>query len=172
MTTGLLKDILQEIPRKKALLGMDVGKKTIGLAVSDPDLTIATPLKTINRIKFTKDMQDVTQIIKDYEIGGFIIGLPLNMDGSEGPRCQSVRDFAAEMEKYFNHGDGVNLLPPPLWIAFWDERLSTEAVYDLLGNSVDINRSKAKSRGVIDKLAAQNILKGALDFMNATGQFS
>lgn len=159
MTMDLLKDILSDAPKGVALLGMDVGKKTIGLALSNPDQTIATPLHTINRTKFTKDVEALGEIIKDYEIGGYVIGYPLNMDGSEGPRCQSIRDFALEFEK---------TLDDP-WIALWDERLSTVSVEESVDKMVDKRKTKAnaKSSGLIDKLAAQVILQGALDFIQA-----
>ena len=96
MSFGLLRDIAQNAPKNTALLGMDVGKKTIGLALSNPGQTIATPLTTIKRQKFSLDMQELAKIVKEYEIGGFVIGLPLNMDGTEGIRSQSIRDFARE----------------------------------------------------------------------------
>ena len=161
MTIGLLKDIITSVPPNVRLLGMDVGTKTIGLAMSDPAHNIATPLKTISRTKLSKDAIELAKIVKDYEIGGFIIGLPLNTDGSEGPRCQSVRDFAAELAKY---PEVVGKSP---WIAFWDERFSTASVEDFVDNSLDIKKRKAKETGLIDKLAAQSILQGALDFIVA-----
>lgn len=163
MPVGLLKDIIVQIPRNAALMGLDVGTKTIGVAVCDPGQGMATPVTTIKRTKFTKDMQELAKIVRDFEIGGFVIGLPLNMDGSEGPRCQSVRDFAQEMAKR------VEVVGSKPWIALWDERLSTEAVYDLVDKSVDIKVSKAKGRGIIDKLAAQYILQGALDSVKFRG---
>lgn len=158
MTIGLLKNIKDTCPKGRALLGLDVGKKTIGLALCDPDHTIATPLQTINRTKFTKDMNALAEIIAEYEIGGFIVGLPVNMDGSEGRRAQSVRDFAIEMEKFLGNEP---------WIAFWDERLSTVSVEESVDNFVDKRKTKAnaKASGLIDKLAAQVILQGALDFI-------
>ncbi len=157
MPIGLLKDIIDQIPQNIRLLGMDPGSKTIGLAVSDPAHSIATPLKTVRRTKFTKDIEVLHEVIEEYEIGGFVLGYPVNMDGSEGPRCQSVRDFALEME---NHADIFGDNP---WIALWDERLSTETVEGFLVESVDMSRTKRKQ--VIDKLAAQHILQGALDFI-------
>lgn len=158
MAIGLLKDIIRLLPKNTRLLGLDVGKKTIGLAVSDHLHSVATPLKTISRTKFTKDMLEIVKVINDYEISGFVLGLPLNMDGSEGPACQSVRDFASEMEKYLGGAP---------WIALWDERLSTASVYDFVDNSMDINVSKAKKRGIVDKLAAQHILQGSLEFIRS-----
>ena len=119
MTIGLLKNIADNCPQGETLLGLDVGKKTIGLAIGGVQLGIATPLETIRRTKFTKDIVALKEVIKEYDIGGFVIGLPVNMDGSEGPRAQSIRDFAIEMEKTLG-GD--------LWIALWDDRLSTVSV--------------------------------------------
>lgn len=161
MNFGLLKDIVFKAPRSKALLGMDVGKKTIGLALSNPDQTLATPLTTIKRQKFSIDMQELAKIVKEYEVAGFIIGLPLNMDGTEGVRTQSIRDFAREM---LNHPNVVGSSP---WIALWDERLSTASVEDLVDKHVEKRKTRvdAKASGLIDKLAAQVILDGALEFL-------
>ena len=158
MTIDLLKNIVSYCPKGKALLGLDVGKKTIGLALSDPNHQIATPLHTINRTKFSKDMIALSEVIEEYEIGGFVIGLPINMDGSEGRRAQSIRDFAIEMERHLGND---------LWIALWDERLSTVSVEESVDNFVDKRKTKvnAKASGLIDKLAAQVILQGALGFI-------
>jgi putative Holliday junction resolvase len=158
MKIGLLKDMAAKVPKGQSLLGIDIGKKTLGLAVSSNG--IATPLRTLNRTKFTKDVEELANVVQDYEIGGFVLGLPLNMDGSEGPRCQSVRDFAAELVRY---PEVVGKTP---WIALWDERLSTAAVENFVDNSVGINRQKAKERGITDKLAAVVILQGALDYLS------
>ncbi len=160
MTIDLLKNILHERPKGQRILGLDVGKKTIGLALSDPYHGIATPLQTINRTKFTKDMQALQGIAEDYEVKGFILGLPINMDGSEGRRAQSIRDFAAEMARSLGNP----------WIALWDERLSTVSADNIVDNLVEKRKTKinAKASGLIDKLAAQHILQGALDFINAT----
>ncbi len=160
MTIGLLKDIANKAPKGRALLGIDVGKKTLGLAVCDPDHSVATPLMTVQRTKFSKDVEALAAVVKDYEIGGFVLGLPLNMDGSEGPRCQSVRDFAAELK---NHPQVVGITP---WIALWDERLSTVSVEDFVDKTVGIKKSSAKSSGIIDKLAARIILQGAIDYLS------
>lgn len=164
MTVGLLKEIIAQIPKDVPLLGMDVGSKTIGLALSDPGHKLATPLTTIRRTKFTADIQELAKIIAEYEIGGYVIGLPLNTDGSEGPRCQSVRDFALELGKY------PQILGTDPWIALWDERFSTETVEEFVDKTVEKrkNRVNAKSSGLIDKLAAQHILQGALDFIGNT----
>lgn len=137
---------------------MDLGARTIGLAVSDSGQGIATPLKTVRRSKFTRDIEELKIVIDDYEIGGYVLGYPLNMDGSEGSRCQAVRHFAEEL---MNYPRIVGAVP---WIALWDERLSTVSVEDFLVETVDMSRTKRKQ--VVDKLAAQHILQGALDFIN------
>lgn len=131
-------------------MGLDLGSKTIGLALSDFLLSVASPLETINRTKFTKDAIRLEELIEEHEVGALVLGLPLEMDGSEGKRCQSTRDFAINL---FARRD----IP----IALWDERLSTSAVERMLITDVDMTR---KRRGeVIDKLAATYILQGALD---------
>lgn len=161
MPTGLLKDLTEHVPRNAALLGLDVGKKTIGLAISSPAQSLATPLLTIKRTKFTKDILELGGIIREFDVGGFILGLPVHMDGTEGRRAQSIRDFALEMA---NHPE---IFGPDPFIAFWDERLSTVSVEGFVDKSVDKRKTKAnaKSSGLIDKLAAQVILSGALDFL-------
>ena len=136
----------------RRILGLDMGSKTIGLAVSDVTHMIATPLETIKRTRFSKDLESLNQIIIKHDIGALIIGMPISMDGTEGPRCQSTRQFAA------NVGQAVDLP-----IGFLDERLSTVAVERVLIEDVDMTR---KRRGeVIDKAAAAYILQGALDFL-------
>ena len=147
---------LEQLPLSLAartrLLGLDLGEKTIGLAVSDRRLTVASPLETLRRGKFTKDAEALASLCESREIGGLVFGLPVNMDGSEGPRCQSVRQFAANL---------IELAGFALPTAFWDERLSTAAVERLLIDEVDMSR---KRRGaVVDKMAAAYILQGALD---------
>jgi len=135
-------------PRQR-LLGLDVGEKTIGLAISDSDFTVAAPVDTIRRTKFAADATRLAQLIAEREIGGLVIGLPINMDGSEGPRCQSVRQFAANL-----------LQRMELPIAFWDERLSTAAVTRAM---LDLDVSRASRARAVDKMAAAYILQGALD---------
>ena len=159
MLTGLLKDIASQCPKNTRLLGVDLGTKTIGLAISDAGQRIATPLQTIRRTKFSQDIRAFGQVVREFEIGGFVFGWPLNMDGSEGGACDRVRSFVDEMQNYpqdlrINPGDDI-------WIAYWDERLSTEAVDDFLVKDVDMSRKRRKQ--VVDKLAAQVILQGALD---------
>jgi putative holliday junction resolvase len=131
------------------LLGFDLGEKTIGLALSDTMLTVATPLETLKRGKFTADAATLDAIIARHSIGGLVVGLPLNMDGSDGPSAQSARafgrNFAARRE-----------IP----IAFWDERLSTAAVTRTL---LDADASRQRRAQLVDKMAAAYILQGALD---------
>jgi putative Holliday junction resolvase len=137
------------LPDQARLLGLDLGSKTIGLALSDIERRIATPMETIRRVKFTHDAAELLKIAAAYSVAGMVIGLPLNMDGSEGPRVQSTRAFIR------------NLMPlTPLPIAFWDERLSTMAVTRTL---LDADASRAKRAAVVDKMAAAYILQGALD---------
>jgi len=138
-----------KLKNRQRLLGLDPGTKTIGLALSDFTLTIATPMETIKRKKFTKDILRIKEIIAEHDVGGFVIGLPINMDGSEGPRCQSVRQFASNLAQHFD-------VP----MAFWDERLSTAGVERTL---LQADVSRAKRAEVIDKMAASYILQGALD---------
>lgn len=159
MPIGLLKDLYASVPAYRRLLGLDIGEKTIGLALSDPMHSIATPLLVIQRVKFTKDIEELHKVIKEFEIGGYVLGYPVNMDGTEGPRCQSVRHFAEELVKY------PQIVGANPWISLWDERLSTASVDRFLVEDVDMSRTKRKQ--VVDKLAAQFILQGALDFMGA-----
>ena len=132
------------------LLGLDIGSKTIGLALSDTGLVIASPYDTIRRSKFTKDAEILRTVIAKQQVGGLILGLPVNMDGSEGPRCQSVRQFAANLDQ----------LMPEMLITFWDERLSTAAVTRTL---IEADTSRKRRAELVDKLAAAYILQGALD---------
>jgi putative Holliday junction resolvase len=160
MPIGLLKDVLKDKQNNIRLLGMDISKNNIGLSVSDSALKIATPVRTIKRKKFTKDILLIAEVIKEYDIKGFILGYPLNMDGTEGKSCEMVKHFAQEM---LNHPDIFGKDP---WIALWDERLSTSSVEGFLIESLDMSRNKRKN--VEDALAAQHILQGAIDFI--TGQ--
>ena len=147
-----METALHDLPRQTRLLGLDIGEKTIGLAVSDSGQSVASPLETIRRSKFAKDMERLKEIIAERKVGGLVLGLPINMDGSEGPRCQSVRQFARNLE---------SLAGIALPIAFWDERLSTRAVERFLIDEQDMTRMRRAE--VIDKLAAAYILQGALD---------
>ncbi len=157
-----LENIVNLCPQGVRLLGLDVGKKTIGLAVADSASGLATPLFTVRRTKFSRDIKELEKVIRDYEIGGYVVGYPLNMDGSEGPKCQSMRDFSHELEAQLS----ADLKPKKgLWIALYDERLSTASVENFVDETVDISRRKAKAKGITDKLAAQVILQSALDYM-------
>ncbi|MEM6812312.1 MAG: Holliday junction resolvase RuvX [Pseudomonadota bacterium] len=155
MKIRLLKDCHDAVPKNTRLLGLDLGSKMIGLAISNREQTLATPLDTIRRTKFSKDIEKLDALIKEFEVGGYILGWPLNMDGSEGPRCDVTRSFADEMTKH------PEIFGQKLFIAYWDERLSTQAVDDYWDKSRD-KRGK-KEAGITDKLAAQIILQGALD---------
>ncbi|HVI88834.1 MAG TPA: Holliday junction resolvase RuvX [Dongiaceae bacterium] len=142
--------LCSSLNRHERLFGLDLGEKTIGIAVSDPGLHVATPVVTIRRKKFTLDAQELLRLIEERQVGGLVIGLPRNMDGSEGPRCQSVRQFASNLLK-------LKDLP----IAFWDERLSTVAV---TRDMIEADLSRAKRAQAVDRAAATFILQGALDF--------
>jgi putative Holliday junction resolvase len=144
------------IAKGKRLLGFDVGSKTIGLALSDLSLTIASPLETIRRVKFSRDVERISALVHSHDIGGFVLGMPLNMNGSEGPRAQSTRDFARNL---------TERLPLPL--LFWDERLSTVAVTRTL---VDADTSRRRQSELVDKLAAAYILQGFLDCLKQTAR--
>ena len=137
------------------LLGLDVGEKTIGIAVSDPNLRVAAPVTTIRRTKFTQDAAALAEIMRERAIGGLVIGLPINMDGSEGPKCQSVRQFARNL---LNRADILGVEPE---VTFWDERLSTAAVQRMMIEQADLSRKRRAE--AVDKMAAAYILQGALD---------
>src|SRR3954447_3213612 len=144
-----LIDATAHWPRRGALVGLDLGTKTIGVAVSDPDRRLATGVETIARKNFTTDAARLLVIARERNAAGFVLGLPINMDGSEGPRAQSTRAFARNFSKLTD-----------LAIALWDERLSTAAVErELIG----MDMSRARRALVIDEHAAIFILQGALD---------
>ena len=143
-------------------MALDIGSKTIGVALSDSAQSIAFPKETIKRTKFSRDLKALEEIIRDYDIGGYVLGFPLHMDGTEGRRCQSIRDFALE----FKHQLSSKFQTGDLWIAFYDERLSTETVRNLVDETVDISKRRAKDSGLTDKLAAQHILQGALSVLH------
>ncbi len=148
-----IEELGEALGAGQPLLGLDLGAKTIGLALSDGVLIVATPYRTIRRAKFTADAEELRLCIDEHGVGGLVIGLPVNMDGSEGPRCQSVRQFAANL---------LERLDIP--IAFWDERLSTAAVTRTL---LDADMSRKRRAEVVDKMAASYILQGALDRLAA-----
>jgi putative Holliday junction resolvase len=144
-----IKEFAGAVPMMRALVGLDLGDKTIGVAVSDRLLSVATPLETIRRKKFGIDAARLLEIIANREIAGIILGLPFNMDGSEGPRCQKTRAFARNLSRLTD-------LP----IGYWDERLSTVAAERAL---LEADTSRKRREEVIDHVAAGFILQGVLD---------
>lgn len=150
-----MSDFSAALPRAGALAGLDLGTKTIGVAVSDGLRQVATPLLVIRRQKFTLDAQALLKIVAERGLAGIILGLPRNMDGSEGPRAQSTRAFARNLS---------NLTPLP--IGFWDERLSTVAAERAL---LEGDTSRKRRAEVIDQVAAGYILQGALDRLRHLG---
>ncbi|MCO5093100.1 Holliday junction resolvase RuvX [Bosea sp. (in: a-proteobacteria)] len=156
MTSAIVPlEALLALPAQARLLGLDLGTRTIGLALSDVERRIATPLETIQRVKFGLDAAALLKIAGKHHVAALVLGLPLNMDGSEGPRAQSTRAFAR------------NLAPlTSLPVVFWDERMSTLAVTRTL---LDADASRARRAAVVDKMAAAYILQGALDRLGRLG---
>ncbi|MBL8668516.1 MAG: Holliday junction resolvase RuvX [Rhodospirillales bacterium] len=152
MTVSVLElaALARAVPRGTRLLGIDVGTRTLGLALSDATWTIATPVRTLARTRLAADLRTLSGLVGDLDAGGFIVGLPVQMDGREGPRCQSVRQFVRDLTRAID-------LPA----AFWDERLSTAAVERTLIGEADLGRKRRKH--VVDRAAAAWILQGALD---------
>jgi putative Holliday junction resolvase len=150
MTPDLkLEDLAKRLKSGDRLMGIDLGSKTIGVAISDVGRQIATPLEVIARGKFATDVGQLLSIAARERVGGIVLGLPVNMDGREGPRAQSTRAFARNLSRL-----------SPLPLILWDERLSTAAVERVL---IESNRSRARRAEIVDKLAAAYILQGALD---------
>ncbi len=149
MIHDAFEDFAAALPPMTALMGLDLGEKTIGVAVSDRMRGVASPLETVRRKKFTLDSARLLEIIADREIGGVILGLPKNMDGTEGPRCQSTRAFARNLSRLTD-----------VSIGFWDERLSTVAAEKAL---LEADTTRKRRGQVIDHVAAGYILQGALD---------
>jgi len=152
MAVRNLATLKRTLPPGRRLLGLDLGEKTIGLALSDAGHIIATPMQTIRRGRFAADARTLKGLIGEHDIAALVIGLPVNMDGTEGPRCQSTRAFADNLLRVFD-----------IDIAFWDERLSTAAVTRTL---LEADVSRARRRALVDKMAAAYILQGALDFLS------
>ncbi len=148
MITTSAAEFREELPQGGRLLGLDVGTKTIGAALCDAGWTIATPAELIKRAKFSADLARIRALITAQAVVGLVIGLPLNLDGSESPRTQSTRAFAR------------NLQPLGLPILLWDERWSTQAVTRTL---LDADASRARRAELVDKMAAAYILQGAID---------
>ncbi len=149
MIIEAIEDFAAALPQRRALMGLDLGTKTIGVAVSDSQQGIATPILTVRRKKFGLDAAALLALIEERNIGAVVLGLPRNMDGSEGPRAQSTRAFARNFER---------LCPLPL--TYWDERLSTVAAERAL---LEADTSRARRAELIDHVAAGYILQGALD---------
>ncbi len=150
MLLGKPEELKLSVARGRRLLGFDVGSKTIGLALSDATWTVASPLETLRRKKFSRDAEILLGLIDQHNVGGLVLGMPYNMDGSEGPRCQSTRQFARNL-----------LERRDMPIAFWDERLSTAAVERMMVEEMDMTRKRRAQ--VVDKLAAAYILQGLLE---------
>lgn len=144
-----IEELVPLLDGRRRLLGLDVGSKTVGLAISDALGMAATPLETLRRGKFQPDAQRLFAFAASREVAAFIVGLPINMDGEEGPRCQSVRQFAANL-----------LAVQDAPIVFWDERMSTQAVTRVM---LDADLSRRRRAELVDKAAAAYILQGALD---------
>jgi len=147
-----IEDLPKLLAREARLLGLDVGTKTIGLALSDVTRSIATPYHTVRRTKFTEDAKVIQEAVKEHQVGALVIGLPINLDGSEGPRAQSTRAFARNL--------AARIEVP---MVFWDERLSTAAVKRHL---IEAGASRKRRAQVTDRMAAAYILQGALDRLN------
>ena len=148
MITDKLADFREALPEGGRLAGLDVGTRTIGVALCDAGWTIASPAETIARTKFTQDLEKLKALIARQSVKGLVIGLPLNLDGSDSPRTQSVRAFTRNLEAL-----GLPLL-------LWDERWSTQAVTRTL---LEADASRARRADLVDKLAAAYILQGAID---------
>jgi putative Holliday junction resolvase len=144
-----VEDLAERLPLKARLIGIDLGTKTIGLAVSDVERRIASPLKTLKRAAFRKDADALVAVFAEFAIAGVVIGLPLDLEGRDGPRTQSTRAFARNL-----------MTRTDLPIAFWDERFSTAVV---LRSLIENDVSRARRAEVVDKMAAAYILQGALD---------
>ena len=144
-----ITEIKASLPPGRRVMGLDVGAKTIGLALADLSLTVATPYETLRRSKFTKDAERLAGIVEAEDVGALVIGLPLSMDGAEGRQAQSVRQFAVNLAERLD-------IP----VALWDERLSTAAVTRTL---LEADASRKRRAEVVDKMAAAYILQGALD---------
>jgi len=143
-------EFARALPKEGRLLGLDVGETTIGLALTDAGRMIASPLSTIERSKFSKDIEILKKTIAKHGVTGLVVGYPVNMDGSQGPRTQSTRTFVSNISKHVE-------LP----ILLWDERMSTMAVERMMVDEADMSRKRRSE--LVDKLAASYMLQGFLD---------
>jgi putative Holliday junction resolvase len=148
-TTISIEDLPLHLVRDARLLGLDVGTKTIGMALSDVTRSVATPFETIRRTKFTTDAKTIREVVDKNQVGALVIGLPFNLDGSEGPRAQSTRAFVRNL--------AAHIAVP---MVLWDERLSTAAVERHL---IEADATRKRRAEVIDRMAAAYVLQGALD---------
>jgi putative Holliday junction resolvase len=151
--------LIRQLQRGQILMGLDLGTKTIGIALSDTSFAIASPSETIKRQKLAHDAKALHMLIEQRQVGGVVMGYPLNMDGSAGPRAQATRAFIRNLAKIADF--------PPLPVVLWDERLSTAAVTRTL---IDADASRARRAELVDKLAATYILQGYLDFLRSARQ--
>ena len=142
-------NLIERLHTSQILVGLDVGFKTIGIAVSDRSYTIATPLNTVSRRGTTKDLVKLRECLTEYEIGGFVVGLPISLDGSENEQTKKIRNFSSELQSYFS-------LP----VEYWDERYSSDVIFKEMRNS-DISATKIKKK--LDQKSAAYILQGYLD---------
>jgi putative Holliday junction resolvase len=150
-----LSDFAARLPQGIRIMGLDVGSKTVGLALSDATRSIASALVTLRRTRLTDDLRQLLDLAVRHGVGGFVVGLPLNLDGSAGPRVQATRAFVRNLAK-----------ASPLPVAYWDERLSTVAAERAL---LEADMSRKRRAEVVDKVAATLILQGALDRMRHFG---
>ncbi len=151
-----LAELAMTLPRGARLIGIDVGTKTLGLALSDATRSIASALVTLRRTRLTEDLSRLVALAAQHGAGGFVVGLPLNLDGSAGPRAQATRAFVRNLAK-----------ATPLPVVFWDERLSTVAAQRAL---LEADMSRKRRAEVVDKVAATLILQGALDRIRNLGR--
>ena len=142
-------NLIDRLHTSQILVGLDVGFKTIGIAVSDRSLTIATPIKTVNRKGTKKDLLKIKEFLNDYEIGGFVIGLPLSLDNSENDQTKKVREFSKELKLYFSNP-----------YDFWDERYSSDIIFKEMRKS-ELSSTKIKKK--LDQQSAAYILQGYID---------
>ena len=149
-----ISELMKTFPKGTRLLGLDVGKKNIGIAISDLGLKIASPNSNLKRTKLKKDIESIEQIVLDKNIGGLICGLPIKLDGSEGKACQSIRQFVKDVNAELS-----------IDISFWDERLSTVAVERVLIQEANLSRHRRAQ--IVDKVAAVYILQSALDYLSS-----